>query len=205
MSPKILGQAGISLADAYDIEGSEAGVSELLSREVQVVHEMGGVLMAERLTPDVRRITTGAILQNATWDLTLVTNLETPARILGVTVFFDTAARVDRAQVSVRDVGAGRDFPIWAWNTAVDGVCITRMEAAGAGVANLQLMRPTLPPWGDPSMIFGSAQPQPNPDIVFRGLTTGFGAGTVTVQASIYTVHATPAGLSSFGLPIPSW
>lgn len=176
----------------------------MLQEEVQVVHEMGATIFSERLAADIRQLTSGDIGQNVGFDVTLATDLTTPARILGITVTFDTAARLDRAQISLQQNGI--DFPIWAWNVSVDEVIVIRMDLTGAGVGTEQLCRPLRPLAGNvPSMLFGSLQIQPMPDLIFRGLAAGFGAGTVRATADILTCHATRGGVSSFGLPIPSW
>ena len=43
---KILSQAGISLADLYNVEGSIAGIEQLDTRELPIVHEMSGTIFS---------------------------------------------------------------------------------------------------------------------------------------------------------------
>ena len=132
---KILGQAGTSLADVYDIEGSIAGVDQLLSEEVTLEHEMGGVIFSERLIGSIERLTTGALVQNTSWDLTLVTP---PGifRVLGVYVQADVGARSTRAQVSIRDPTSARELPLFIWDSANDLEQSIRIVENGGAVGN---------------------------------------------------------------------
>jgi len=202
---KILSQSGNSLADMYDVAGSIAGIEQLESRELPIMHEMGGTLFSERFSSTIRRATTGALLQSVTWDL-LITDLP-PAisRILGVAVFANVAARTTHAQVSVRDPVAGRELPIWAWNTAIDAESNIRMQDNGAAVTTFAFLRTVDQLENSPNMLTGSDQPQGVPDIAFRGITAAFGAGTVIVTAIVHVAFAQVGGISSRGLPVPGW
>jgi len=204
--PKILGQAGTSLADVYDVAGSIAGIETLRSEEVAPVHDMGQTIFSERLSGDIRNVTTGAIAQNTNWDLILSGAPVTPTRILGVMVFTDVVARVGHVTLSLRtDVAAQeQEVPLFAWDSTIGATVLIRTEAFGTvadrdclinvpGVATL------------PSLLIGEAQPVPVADIAFRGDTNGFGAGTVTISAVILRAFSQVEGLSSFGLPIPGW
>lgn len=202
---KVLAQAGVSLADVYEVEGSIAGVDQLNTDEVHLSHEMGATIFSERLIGNLERLTTGALLQNISWDLTVVLEIGL-YRVLGAVVLSDSGGRVDRAQVSLRSVVSGREIPIFVWDTAVDNRKNIRIVEEGAAV-NLEYMNvitpqvmPTLgiPPPQQPGNNVGG-------EIVFRGLTTGFGAGDVTVTALIYVAFNAQTSISSRGLPIPGW
>lgn len=206
--PRILSQAGNSLADVYDVAGSIAGIETLETRDLPIVHEMGGTVFSERLSGNLIRRGTGAIAQNTTWDLTVLA-ANTPEgifRIFSVFLFADQT-RVDRASVLLQqtlpNVG---EQPIFIWDTLVDQTSNIRFSDAG-GVSGNQFAFIPVNPQPLPILAIGSGQQQTVGDtIVFRGLTTGFGAGTVTVVALIYV--ASPelsTAINSRGLPIPSW
>ena len=201
---KILSQSGNSLADTYDVEGSIAGIDELETHELPIVHEMGATVFSERFSGAIRRVTTGAIAQSTTWDLVLDNLPSGITRILAVAVYMD-AARVNEATVLLRDEN-GREIPIFIWDTNESRVTI-RIDDNGTGVvtsnALINVARDV------PSMLFGAGQVQRVADIAFRGTSTAFGAGTVTVTALIYVGHSAiggvPGNTNSRGLPVPSW
>lgn len=203
---KILAQAGISLADIYSVQGSIAGVEELLSREVSLIHEMGQTIFAERVSGTIFRASTAAISQSSTFDILTVNLPDVPTRLLGVQVFTqDDPARVSNIQVSLRNDEQGREFPVWVW----DGTNTTtiRTQDDGGGVGNRFLFQPTAATRLLPNMMMGTSQPETVDDIAFRGITGAFGAGTITIVALYYVAFAEEAqsGVSSFGLPIPGW
>lgn len=209
--PKILSRSGASLADIYDVEGSIAGIETLESTDVSLVHDLGQAIANERLGGTILQIGTGAILQDITWDLLLpslpASTNASVSRILGISVIA-TQDRVDRATVSIHGpgaVGAGLEIPIFVWNTANDGSIVVRWLNSGTLNDAATYLRPAVPIPGMPSLLFGPAQPQIMPAISFRGLTTGFGAGTVTVTCQVYMSWIELAGVRSFGLPIPGW
>jgi len=202
---KILSQAGNSLADTYDVEGSIAGIDQLETRELPIVHEMGATVFSERLSGAIRRATSGAILQNTNFDIILTDLPATPSRVLGVTVVTDVAGRVSTAAILIRDAGAGREMPIFVWDSG-EQFMVCRMVENNAAVGTLELLVTSLNlPGFPPSMIIGTDQPQEVDQIAFRGRSTGFGAGTVTITALIYLAFSEVGGISSRGLPIPGW
>lgn len=206
MMSKVLAQAGISLADAYDVEGSRAGVETLLPGEVQLVHEMGATLFSERFNGQVHRVSTGALLQSASWDIELTALPETPTRILGIQVIADVAVRTNMASVMARDPGVNREFPLWVWDDDTPDLfvqCRMRDEGAAAVVEMLVPLRP--PQIQAPSMIMGIDNRDGVRDIAFRGQTSAFGAGNVTHTMLLFLANARLGGVSSIGLPIPSW
>lgn len=207
--PKIRSQAGISLSDLYDVEGSIVGIEELISREVHLSHEMGAAVFSERLVARLRRMTTGDIAQNTDFSLQIADLPAGGFRVLGVDVIADAGLRVNHAVVSMHSPGAnfGQDFPLWTFDQDFANTGRTvRMVDDDNAEANLTQLAPQLGMANLPSMGFGVDQRFNVPNIVFRGTTAGFGAGTVEVIALIYVAAADAgSGLSSRGLPLPSW
>lgn len=202
---RILGQAGISLPDTYDVEGSEAQLEELVTKETQTVHDMASTIFSERVSGSIRRRATGALAQNITFEQ-LITGLpNTPFRILGLAVVASATARLASVVVSARDPVLGREVPLWIWSNAAGTEVAVRWEDDGAPATNEFYLQPTVYNGLIPSMQFGSDQPGSIPDIAFRGITSGFGAGTVDTKLVLLIAFSEVAGISSFGLPIPGW
>ena len=205
--PKILAQAGISLADVYNVEGSVAGTDELLSKEVSLVHEMGGQILSERLLTHTINIETAALLQNVDYRI-LFSNLpDCPNRIVSVIVAADVPARVLHATVCVSPVTSGSDAVLWNHTGAVDGDYELRMEDSGV-VVNLVGLDPHFS--FVPFLVTRAGDEALMPQVILSGRTTGFGAGDVSVQAFVTVIRAqrnNPAAgePTSHGLPIPSW
>jgi len=200
--PKIQAQTGTSLADIYEIQGSIAGVEELESRGVSLVHEMGDVIFSERFSTQLVILETAAILQSAAFDVVNTTLPEFPGRILGAYVFAD-AARVDNVCLAIRDPASVEEMPLWSWNGAIDDALTIRLSHGGAPGAVIAL-RPDVV-FNLPSFFGGSGQRVTVPEIALRGTTTAFGAGDVTVTAVVYIAFGEQGGIGSKGLPIPSW
>lgn len=202
---KILSQAGNSLADVYDVEGSIAGIATLETRELPIVHEMGATVFSERLTGSILRVATGDILQNATWDITTSdVGAVSFSRVLGCLVFTDSASRVSNVSVHIRDPLSGREVPIFAWDLN-EAALNLRMVDDGAAVATFEALSNALNVATLPSFLIGSQQRNRIDTLVFRGLMTGFGAGTVFARALIYNIFSETEGISSRGLPVPGW
>ena len=206
---KILSQAGNSLADIYDVEGSIAGIEQLETQELPIVHEMAATIFSERLAGEIVRLDTGALAQNVAWDVILTSPPVGIYRVLGMIVLVDVVARVLLAQTSLRDPGTGREVPFFVWDTngAGDFESTVRIVDNGQSVANVTMLRGTT---GPDLPTVGIAEGQPRrvgEEIVFRGQTRGFGAGTVTTTALVYLASGEVAqgALSSRGLPVPSW
>jgi len=209
VSQKILGKAGVSLADVYEIEGSVAGVGDLRSEDVQTVHEMGSTIFSERLTAVTTVIATAALAQNVDIGVGLPQPL-TPRRILALAVITDVAARLSRIQVSVASGPAGsqNEVPLFSWETGT-GTDLERgvlIEIDGT-VATHQLLVPGPSSIVSvPTLLVGSTGPITDISrIIMRGRTSGFGAGTVVVRALLYEAFSEVGGISSYGLPIPGW
>jgi len=203
---KILSQSGMSLADIYDVEGSVAGVEQLLSHDVNVVHELGGTILSERLTGALLRITSGAISQSAAYDV-VITAQPGIQRVLGVLVFADDESRVDRAAVLARDNLAEREIPIFSWDTN-EGTIRLRLQDDGAAVADHDQLVSVGNMPNFPTLLIGTGQPGNLVNqLALRGASNAFGAGTVVITAVIYIAHTNidTAGLSSIGVPIPGW
>lgn len=200
---KILSQSGQSLADIYDIEGSVAGLENLETRELPIVHEMGATILSERFTTRIFRLATGDILQSASWRIELTTLPETPARLLGVQVITDNATRISRAAVLGTDPTVEQDIPLWVWNATVSET-VTMEDLAVAATFNYLVPREGA---SIPSFVGGREQ-QDNmvSQVTFVGLSTAFGAGNVLCTALLYLAFPRrDINISSKGLPIPSW
>jgi len=198
---KILSQSGNSLADMYDAEGSIAGIDELVTRELPIVHEMGVTVFSERYHTAIRRFASGGLAQNTAISLQAADLPSAPTRLLGAAVISDVAARVDRLAISLRDPGATNEIPIWVFDGTSTPI---EFADAGAGTATFDLLGAQQV--FVPGMVGGDGQPfRMVSDIAIRGDTTGFGAGTVFVRAFLLLAFAFQGGLSSRGVPIPSW
>ena len=204
---KIQSRVGSTLADTYDVRRGIAGLEELRTQEVAVVHEMGATIQSERFSSFIRRAATGDLAASTVWDIVIDDLPAGVSRILGVTVFPDTAARSDRVAVLLRDpeAGGGREIPIWIWNSATGIFQNTRMVVEGAAPASFPVLYPVEPNPSIPSLLVSEDQPQAVADIAFRGQTSAFGAGTVEHVLLLHIAFAAIGGLSSRGLPIPSW
>jgi len=201
--PKILSQAGISLADIYNVEGSIAGIETLETQTLPIVHEVGSTIWSERFSTTIRRGASAAIAQNLTFDVVLTDFPEGIWRILGAAVFVGAAARAGQAMLALRDPGSDREMPFFTWQSTNDRENQIRIQDDGAAIGNsFQLMGT---PLQMPVITAGTGQRQTVPDIAFRGQSLGFGAGTVTFVAVILIGFTHVGGISSVGLPVPSW
>lgn len=202
--PKVLGQAGISLADQYDVKGSVAEIDQLLSSDVQLVHEMGATIFSERVSSTIRRRSAGTLSQSTSFDQVIVDLPVTPFKIMAVNVVANTAARMSHAVVSIRDPLSERECPIWYWNAVSDLEENMRWQDDGAAIAAQTLLRPAAL-LQTPVLMVGNLGPQSAHELAFRGRTLAFGAGTVEPVLVVTIAFAALAGVSSYGLPIPSW
>jgi len=207
---KVLGRAGTSLADVYDVEGSIAGVDQIITEEVGLVQEMGAVIQSERLNSFTEVLTTGAILQATPWDVAGGALPDCVARVLGVVVITDNADAVGHCQLSVMGPGVSGEFPFWNWNSADDGVQSLRLTIKGGAPGNLIMLRPAIASEPFQQIVARMGDEMAMPTFFFRGTTAGFGAGTRTTQAIVYFARPSPGVQvpgtpSSHGLPIPSW
>lgn len=201
---KVLSKAGASLADVYDVQGSIAGINQLESDDVSLVHEMGATIFSERLGGSIVVVSTGALGQNTDWNLALSRG-STPSRILGIGVINNVSGRVSRAQVSLAAVPPLlTDIPIFVWDSVVDIERLLNIQVEGVNVLR-NILSPNPGHVLLPNLMIGTGQPLVTPQLTFRGRTLGFGAGTVVIEHIVYTVAAGLGGVSSTGLPLPSW
>jgi hypothetical protein len=202
---KILSQSGISLADAYEVTGSNVGAQFLDADTIKTVHEMGSTLSSERMSSSIGRRSTGALAQNISWDITIDDLPTTPTRISNLAVVM-TTNRLLTCSVAVQCPREGREVPIFVWDTSIDDKPIIRFVDNGGAVGGVYYLRPKTPMLV-PGMLLGTDQRLSVPNLVFRGSTSGFGAGTVT--ATLVFQHtfigSGVTGAKTFGLPIPSW
>jgi len=200
---KVLGQSGRSLADLYDVQGSIAGIEQLDTRELTIVHETGATIFSERFSTFIRRSSSGTLIQNTAWNVIISDLPSGPYRILGISVIADAQGCVSLASLSLREHVTGRETPVHAWDSVSDSQISIRWSDDGTAAVTAFLLRPNTA--DIPHITAGRGQPQMVRDLVFRGLTSGFGAGGVAIIALIHVAFSEVGGLSSFGLPIPSW
>ena len=199
---KILSRSGDSLADVYDVEGSIAGIDELQSKDVNLVHEMGGVLFSERLSGRVVTLTTGNILASANFSINF--SVSNTSRLLAATVIVDDIVRIARWSLAVTS-GPGQDnteVPIGFWKTSDLDRSVNVL--IGGSVSLLFALIPIVPMML-PQLMIGQDSPRPISTVTFRGDAAAFGGGNVEVQALLYFAFPETAGLSSRGLPVPGW
>jgi len=201
---KILSDAGKSLADIYDVAGSVAGIEHLETHDLPIVHEMGGTVFSERFSTLLIRSPSPAIAQNLGWNVELNALPPFPFRIYGVQVFIDTTARVLLASVAVANPVNNREMPIWNWDSATDIETRIAYDDDGGGAGTTLFLQPVAANY-IPHMMAGTGQPQETPNVFFRGVSAGFGAGTVQAVLLMHIGFSEVKGLSSYGLPIPSW
>ncbi len=175
-----------------------------MSENVNLVHEMGATIFSERFSSTIRRMTTGAIAQNTVFDEVLIDLPAGPFRILGVAVLADVAARLSRVMVALQDPVAGRELPMFVWDSVQNADLLIRIQDNNAAInVNMVYLLPSF--IMTPNMGTGVEQPQRVERIQMRGVTSGFGAGTVETTAIIHVGLSQVGGVSSRGLPLPSW
>jgi len=204
MSRRVLSQSGTSLADAYDILGSIAGIETLETEEVRVVHDLAQTLTMERMRARISVFGGGAShAQNTAFAVALNPLTASPARIIGITVEVDETSRLTHCNVCVRDPLNATEMPLWVWDGTNED--IIRMDD-GTALANQIVLRPSEFYKPLPCTLYGIDLPEHVNQFRLRGLTSGFGAGTVTVTVQLYSSFIdAPGALSSRGVPVPSW
>lgn len=206
--PKVLAQAGTSLADNYDVEGSVAGIDELLSKEVFLLHEMGGQIFSERLKSHIILIETGLVAQSIESTINLIGLPDCPHRILDVTVISTSAGRTLNVAIDVVDPVTDREMPYLVWSNLVDAEATFRWSRDGAGPADESYLIPSLNLF--PTLLTRQGDTGQMARIRMRCVNDAFGAGTNNIIALIHLCRAfpltsTPGTPSSHGLPIPGW
>lgn len=201
MGHKVQAQAGVTLADTYDTKGNQTPIELLEVASIAGVHEMGATIQSERFSTTIRRAEAPDTVQSADFKKIVDDLPSGVTRILGVTVVSEDPSELFHVVVSVRDPISFREHPIWAWETG-DETTTVRIDDGG-GIVSIELLLPTYNLV--PQFLTGRDQPQNVPDIAFRGTTTAFGAGTTAPLLLMYIALAAIGGISSRGLPIPSW
>lgn len=203
---KVQSQAGASLADIYNVQGSIAGIDQLETRELGIVHEMGATVFSERFATTTRRLASGAIAQSTEFDVVLTNLPGAVTRLMGIAVISNNQVRLDDVTIVVRRVaGPEQEVPIWCYNV---GTFEQARFVDDGTEANFELLAAEVgASFAFPIFIGGSDQTNPDmvDQIAMRGLTTAFGAGTVTCTAILYFAFPFVVGTRSRGLPIPSW
>jgi len=201
---KILSQAGNSLADIYDVEGSVAGIEQLETRELPIMHEMGGTVFSERLAGSIRRGTTAALNQSTPFDVTLAGLPQGIFRILGITVLA-TSGRTSHASVALRSVVQEREIPVFIWDNSDDQQSTIRLQDDGGAASDHTALIPSISLL--PNLAIGRRQLRSVGDeIVFRGSTNAFGAGTNTLVVLVYQAFTdVGSNIAPRGLPVPAW
>jgi len=213
MTPQVLAKVGTSLADVYDVRGSIAGVENLDSDNVGLVHEMGHTIFSERLAGQVFRLLFNDITQTVTLGGTFVGLPESVFRLAGFQVLVEAGleARLTRLSANLSELDANGDavqeIPFWSWDATLGTEETVRVLDNGT-TANFEKLIPapsSIPQL--PQILTGSLQPGVVNGISCRGLTATFGAGDVDILCLAYILFPNPAGsgVSSFGLPVPSW
>lgn len=205
---KILSQAGDSLADSYDVAGSIAGVEDLITQDVQLIHEMGGTIFAERLTAQILTIASPSTAQNSEFSGSFASAADSPTRILGIQVLTSAANRVQLASVSILASDASQEQPIFVFDSTDDEEGLVVCTVGGGASTTYGHLSPRLA--ATPTMMIRHGDTNSMPSLQLRGLTEGFGAGTVQVTALVHIARAGPATPvagtpESHGLPLPSW
>jgi len=207
--PKILSQGGVSLADQYDVQGSIAGIEELESREVTLVHEMGKTLFSERIGSTFRRSTV-TFTQSIPFIIPITNFPANVTRILGVQVFASDVDDVDDCQVSVTDPinTGGQDFPIWVFDRPA-GTNHHDIDVVMAGVTtHLDILVGEVGIGQQtPTFVFGDSQGTGGNmrNITLRGNANAFGGGSSTVTLLVHLAFVFQLGVNSYGSDVPSW
>jgi len=208
-SRKILSQAGTSLADVYDVEGSVVGLENLDVSDIKGVHDLGPQIHSERLLVFSLLADSTAINQSTAFDIELGAFPDSINRVLSVFVLADVTGGFSFCSVAIRDSGSLVDHIIWAWDSVDD--LESQVRWAEPAVGTHIALRPTaLVAGGLPTIIARTGASRTMPSLFFRGQTLAFGAGTVRARAQIQVARPdrgapAPGAPSSHGLPIPSW
>ncbi len=201
---KSLSQSGITLSDAYDIKGSILGISQVLAEEgIHLTHDLASTLFMERMQAEIFLMASAATLQDTAFAVALNPLTASTARIYGVTVQVDVTSRLTHCNLCARDPLNATEYPLFVWDGTNEDVI--SMDD-GTALADQIVLRPSDFYGKLPVSMYGIDHDRHVNQFRLRGLTSGFGAGTVTVTAQIYAALTDAAGaLSSKGVPIPSW
>lgn len=200
MGHNVQSQAGVSLSDLYDVKGGQAPIERLLTTDVPVVHEMGATIQSERFSQFIRSSSV-TVAQNANVDILMTALPSGVTRVNGIIVTTDNSGRLLRMSAHLEDTDGTipRAMPVWVWDDQLGAV---NMRILGATVS---VLVPNIAFTQLPNLITSAEQPQRVSNIACRGLSSGFGAGDVTVTLFAMLSFAAIGGIGSIGLPIPSW
>jgi len=207
---EIQGDSGKSLADIYDVKGSVVSLEEVDAQVIAGVHDMGGLILSERMGSSINLLQTGDLLQTVDILVTGATQFPGITRILNLYVFADAASRVEQVSINVASEDGAREVPIWVWDSGNDAAFPQRIRTPGGAYAVFTALRSLDPMQSLPGMLFGAGQRAQVGHLTMTGTTLTFGAGTVEVfmVAQIATADILGTGVgspSNVGLPIPSW
>ncbi len=204
---KARGQSGVSIADTYEIPGGVFKIGDIDDSQVNLTHDLASTVFAERFQTEMRVSTTGSISQNTSWANTISDLPGVPTRLLGLCVHADVAARITRASVVIQDADTGQEIPIFFWDITTDIETQVRMSDAG-GLGVQEVLQPTQAYFGIPMPTFVGGSLQVDPvcrNLIFRGTSAGFGAGSVECILTMYIAHSQVSKSTAKGLPVPSW
>lgn len=205
----IQSRIGASLASLYDVRGSIAGLEILRQEEVSVVHDMALTASSERMSAAIRRAEIGETAQSINFALVMSDFPTDPWMLHGLQVVtVDAEADFTRIGVNMRRTAPNGDFqemPIWNWDETNSSSAILVDDDNAA--AQFVLFHPVEGTKVLPLLMLGTDQPQTVQDLIIRGDTAAFGAGTVTLVVLARLSLFDPGGLnrSAHGLPVPSW
>jgi len=207
VTAKVLSQAGISISDQYDFQGSSEGVREMEIEVVQAVHDLGPTMTSERMLGRIdRTITPVGLLQSVEIDMPLGALPEPISKVYGIQVFANNAGRTTNLAVHVANArGTIQEFPVWVWDET--GETATEIVMAGGATGSLTLLTPiggiVIPQF----LLVGAGQQLEVSTMVLRGNTSAFGAGTIFYTVLVYLAFPGVEGgaISTFGSSLPSW
>jgi len=196
-------KAGETLTDVYDVRGGQAPIERIITADVQATHDMASTIFSERFSMFTRRSAVEVVQASDNINITITGLPSGNMRLLAIWVLTDDPSRLSHISVSAGN--ANRGSPIWAWDgTNSKTVRFTGPVTDGA-VANVILLQPD-PAWTQlPFIMAGEAQPQSVENLFLGGESNAFGAGDVDITFGAMLAFSDISGISSRGLPIPSW
>lgn len=205
MGHNVQSQAGETVTDVYDVRGGQAPIERIITADVQATHDMATTIASERFSMFIRRTPVAAVNQSSNINVTMTDLPAGVARILNVWVEVDDASRLDHLALSIQTSAPQRGMPFWIWDgTNADTVRMFGTVTDGV-INNATLLRQAFTHTRLPLLLTHGDQPQAVPDIFMGGVSTAFGAGTVEVTLGVLLAFSAIGGISSRGLPIPSW
>jgi len=206
----IQGDAGASLAETYDVKGSQVRISELVDKEVHLTDELGQRVFSERARFSVIEFQTSALAQNIAFNVEQGGIVDAPNRILGFECFGNNASRLAHVSLAISNTITGREIPIWKWQLAVNDMTEMNVQWSEDGEAVATTINYATGMPFDPQLLLRMGLQSDMPSLIMRGITSGFGAGTQIITGVLTLLRPTsldpsPGEPSSHGLAIPSW